>query len=1063
MLKLSKKQRHAAATSTPDYTLHDGPRAHDIRKKIPPLLDRPDVLLPGNKTLKQPRLPPLLSRLCAVEPPSRSEHAETPPVSEELAHDEFAADAAQEPDIVHMPHSPVGQKFRHQRKRATQWARWQTDILPMLIPHFARFLSQTKSLRNMERLQVDVPRPCECNQVSLKVAIVRFHCIDDVRIHVCKCNPASVQLMRLGAFGSAPLMPSLAVDLRVLEFTRTLFLAISPNNTAISQALETFLSAMGYQLDNRNSLRRRFANALMWYTHLKNLLKSHYEVAIETARETLLSDERGNSPQTPRGRRRERSAARSPSLSQTTVHRRRSSTPPASRSATPTPAPNRKRRREPTPETVPIPFPEPPPLSRPSQYLIRKCPACFANLIHDPSQVADGMVCIDACFTQKGQNGEATDPNKRHPDTNFISEELATLTEEYVDSLRNAGKRKEKRQKAAAKLNGGEDDDDDDCCEAQMRLPRSVLDGCESSFKAADERRQKASTARYRDTGLMALVCRHDRPLFVVNMHSAGEKQFYVVALLETLFQHLPADIRVGVLYDVVCTFERSCWKWGFLSRFMNRLAFAVSVFHAFGHEWPCQLLYHPRKRDGFGFTNGEGCERFWKSLRHLIAQLRIRGYHQRLYTLDVQIQHNLDKSLFTIAEWIRRTYYHISQKRREAAQALLESGHTEELLTEQWHAQVAYQTKPLPRRHRNRGLQAVNAVVLLRSAVKTREGEVKELRRNFLAATARDDPDAAACESEYKAAEAELVKAKEKLKRKHDALGVTGRTALQQLAKSDAVSVRVNAQALMFRIRENLRRRKFELDPVERAHRRRANDAKLHAHTSSAVKRRAPAISKMVGEYNKLCKRLAQLIRDGKAPRGSAYPIEINLKGLWKLDVDDAIFQNVGLDDADEGGNPPLWMSDESVRSGIRAMLELKRCDEEEARLKKEALALRVWFGEEWKVINKAMCDTESDVDKYHLQLHKDRLFALCATWDKALPDMGEGAEARPSWGIEPTELSAYYADSHRSARGEDRNYGAEDDGDDEGSEDEDADDQLDILELEAIARVEAHDEDTN
>ncbi|KAK7020030.1 hypothetical protein R3P38DRAFT_3198581 [Favolaschia claudopus] len=342
MLKLSKKQRHAAATSTPDYSLHDGPRAQDICKKIPPLLDRPDVLLPGNKTLRQPRLPPLLSCLCPVEPPSRSLHAEIPPASEGLTHDEFAADAAQEPDIVHMPHSPVGEKFRHQRKRATQWARWQTDILPTLVPHFARFLSQTKSLRDMDRLHVDAPRPCECSQVSLKVAIVRFHRIDDIRIHVCKCNPASVQLMRLGAFGSAPLMPSLAVDLRVLEFTRTLFLAISPNNTAISQALETFLSTMGYQLDNRNSLRRRFANALMWYTHLKNLLKSHYEAAIQTARETLLSDERGDSPQTPRGRRRERSAARSPSLSQTTVHRRRSSTSSASRSATPTPAPNRK-------------------------------------------------------------------------------------------------------------------------------------------------------------------------------------------------------------------------------------------------------------------------------------------------------------------------------------------------------------------------------------------------------------------------------------------------------------------------------------------------------------------------------------------------------------------------------------------------------------------------------------------------------------------------------------------------------------------------------------------------
>jgi hypothetical protein len=98
-------------------------------------------------------------------------------------------------------------------------------------------------------------------------------------------------------------------------------------------------------------------------------------------------------------------------------------------------------------------------------------------------------------------------------------------------------------------------------------------------------------------------------------MHSAGEKQFNVIALIETLFQHLPRDIRVGILYDVACTLERSCLKWGFLGRYIGRVAFAVSVFHAFGHEWACQLLYHPRKRVGFGFTNGEGCERFWKSI----------------------------------------------------------------------------------------------------------------------------------------------------------------------------------------------------------------------------------------------------------------------------------------------------------------------------------------------------------------------------------------------------------------------------------------------------------------
>ncbi|KAJ7607986.1 hypothetical protein B0H17DRAFT_967487 [Mycena rosella] len=69
----------------------------------------------------------------------------------------------------------------------------------------------------------------------------------------------------------------------------------------------------------------------------------------------------------------------------------------------------------------------------------------------------------------------------------------------------------------------------------------------------------------------------------------------------------------------------------GFLGRFMDRLAFAVSVFHAFVHEWACQLLYHPRKCKGFGFTNGEGCKRFWHSISHLIANLQICGVSCKL------------------------------------------------------------------------------------------------------------------------------------------------------------------------------------------------------------------------------------------------------------------------------------------------------------------------------------------------------------------------------------------------------------------------------------------------
>jgi hypothetical protein len=123
------------------------------------------------------------------------------------------------------------------------------------------------------------------------------------------------------------------------------------------------------------------------------------------------------------------------------------------------------------------------------------------------------------------------------------------------------------------------------------------------------------------------LLCRHDRVLWIANLTSAGEKQHYALALLDCLFQHLPPQMTVGLLYDIGCQLERSCRKWNLLDNsILSRISFAVSVFHAYGHQWPCQIIYHPRKREGFGLTDGDGCERLWSSLKQLIPSLRVSG-----------------------------------------------------------------------------------------------------------------------------------------------------------------------------------------------------------------------------------------------------------------------------------------------------------------------------------------------------------------------------------------------------------------------------------------------------
>ena len=89
-------------------------------------------------------------------------------------------------------------------------------------------------------------------------------------------------------------------------------------------------------------------------------------------------------------------------------------------------------------------------------------------------------------------------------------------------------------------------------------VPQEALDECQNSYTAADEKKEKTHGDKFDDTGLMALVCRHDIVLFLVNVDTPGEQQKYAVALLEHLYTHLPSEATVVTFYDVGCVLDRS-------------------------------------------------------------------------------------------------------------------------------------------------------------------------------------------------------------------------------------------------------------------------------------------------------------------------------------------------------------------------------------------------------------------------------------------------------------------------------------------------------------------------
>ncbi|KAJ3715448.1 hypothetical protein C8R42DRAFT_549560, partial [Lentinula raphanica] len=786
-------------------------------------------------------------------------------------------------------------------------------------------------LRESGNLSQDIlveQRACVCDgskERKLDIVVLRFNKLQKLSIDICECRPAPVQLIERGLFGSAPKEPTLAVDIRVLDFVTRLFLRISPNHSSVSSTIEDFLKGQGYQMKGKDPLRRRFTMALRWYNALQNSTNHFVDSYLEIQRQEITDTP--SLPPTP-------STPSPPTLSTTSA--RTPSTPVPETGAELARPSKRARHDEEEPNTS---------RTRPSQYLRARCPLCFGG----SSDFADGtsfIVCLDACFNQK-HNKQPRDPEHVHPRSVF-------LAQEHVDEWKNIVEEQRPRPTQTARSTG------DDEVEEGLQVPKSVLDACNDSFTAADGYREKASTQFFDSTALMGLLCRHDRVLWLVNMTTPGERQHYAFALLDQLFNHIPPTSTIGLLYDIACQLERSCVKWGFMKDNLPRIRFAISVFHAFGHGWGCQCVYHPRKCAGFGLSDGEGCERFWHSISKLIAYLRVCGHYIRLYTLDSQIQHADNESLRGFGLWIARKWRLTQTKREEADMNVRWSTYDPEFLHEQWEEQKAHTIMPSPRQSRTAGKIAVEAALRIRKARDTLRKSIKNLE-DIIANPSSEPYEIAEAELELPLLQEKLINTQSALAAKEKALGVDGEKEYRHLASSPFVTDRMNARALKVRLRQRLQARKFERDRLERSFRRQMNTSqrKLHRHTEDTVKQRDGGIQSLARNYNKLCEKMAEQIAKKRAPAHAIASRPIPMKELFSLDVDDAIWDDCGLEGDDDSVDPPLWLSDDQVRVGIQGILLRDRCDEELVRLKHEVLMMEEWFSEEWKVVIAGISNT--------------------------------------------------------------------------------------------------------
>lgn len=332
----------------------------------------------------------------------------------------------------------------------------------------------------------------------------------------------------------------MAVSLELLSFYRALFERSCDAINALTYALKTYYSRRGFRLTDskvtlfstlqtntnnaflkgnevREPFRRGLGHAVQWYDILQIEVERQIEDLLERYRDQVTRFEEASLIVGCHA-----NSTSSPSCNPTISHDR---------------DPTSSHQSHDPSNSAPLPSVLHP--GRCSSILVQRCPACFGGIFHGrlTEEGADIHVATDGNFHHRHRRSAGDCPHFYDP-TYF-------LPKGFVDEV---GCRIDTQRKRSPKARN-------------PLVPDEAIDLCEGAYEAADGKKQKTAMDSFDDTGVMALICRHDIPLFFTNIDSPGEQQKYSIALLQHLFLLLPPQATVTLLYDVGCVLVRSLSK----------------------------------------------------------------------------------------------------------------------------------------------------------------------------------------------------------------------------------------------------------------------------------------------------------------------------------------------------------------------------------------------------------------------------------------------------------------------------------------------------------------------
>ncbi|EMD36683.1 hypothetical protein CERSUDRAFT_73743 [Gelatoporia subvermispora B] len=755
----------------------------------------------------------------------------------------------------------------------------------------------------------------QCSQKKQDVTILFWDHYENHSVPYCQCTPLPHVLITSGMFPTSPSQPRIAVSIDLLEFYFALFECSGDAVTALARAMRNYYTRRGWHvLDSKGvPILDPFCRPLGF------AIQWYDSVCVLIARTLDGAIEKAR--QMVAAQEGANSSPLPSRPSDVSTPSQLPNTPPLDLSdETTTLLSDRPLPATSSPMTLLSP-PSPshntrkPSVRQCSSFLQCRCPACFGGSNWGRSLAAGGdiVVAVDGNFSHRHLQTSGEGLEFYEPEY-FVPKEKVDSVGTRIEQLRQAGKK-----------------------------PKSTY-----VPKVPDE---------------------------AVN---ACEQLKYAICLVEELFANIPDDAIVAVLYDIGCVADRGNSLYSYLpDHITGRLVWAISIMHAYGHQWAC-------------LRDGEGVERLWARLRVFISITQTSGRTRRIWLIDRQVQVIAKEMRNNLGLFLVHKLTHGVTEQRGKARPILDGIAVNEDELREQAAQLSVRAHAPARLKKE-----VDAVLALQNDFDRVEAALQAVRTQL--SDGEPSEQASVILSTLEKTSKDLSKRVDNL---YTSLNVG--TSFPELKGLDTnfVKILILARDIKCNIRKRVTAQFLEYDRLDRAAGGKDNPlgTKLHQHTRKAISKRQPSILTAIRKFNRYCLVLAEEAKKYDVP--STFPIPSQLStDLAKLRDDPNLYDDVWPSPLPhQGTERPRWLEEQSVREGIQAVLKIDRCNEEEARLRREAQNMCAWFGRELAATKLALLTFGNALYAPLLQQRHDDVALLQRRWDISLLPPGS-LKSQVSW----------------------------------------------------------------